>query len=261
MLIPVDMLSRMWNIRQADVIHVGAHLGEEMQAYYEHRWINVTWIEANPEIYSQLKEQILEKFPMANCNFINALITDTPEQTYEFKVANNGQSSSILDFDLHSKYYPEITFVKNLSLKSQKLDSILSDAAYTQDIFLNLDIQGAELLALRGCEEKIKLCGWIYTEVNKKSLYSGNAKIADIDKYLKNHHFERVSVRWVPLVHWGDALYIRKDLLNKINLNRRILNSLTQISWSINDHFKFIKWRLIRQLRRLYDRNRQKVNS
>ena len=50
--------------------------------------------------------------------------------------------------------------------------------------FLNFDIQGAELKALKGMEEYLNKVDYLYTEVNSNYVYVGCALITELDEYL-----------------------------------------------------------------------------
>jgi DNA-directed RNA polymerase len=77
--------------------------------------------------------------------------------------------------------------------------------------FWNFDIQGAELLALKGAEESIKYAKALYLEVNTEEVYQGCALVGDLDTYLGERGFERVLTKmWDNgSCGWGDALYVR----------------------------------------------------
>ncbi len=71
----------------------------------------------------------------------------------------------------------------------------------------NLDIQGVELLAMKGGLNALKHVEVIYTEVNEKELYKGCVRLEVLDDFLKNQGFKRVFTRMTQ--HgWGDAVYI-----------------------------------------------------
>lgn len=76
--------------------------------------------------------------------------------------------------------------------------------------FLNMDIQGAELKALRGMGDILKQFKWAYLEVNKAELYKGCALVEDIDLYMLSYGFRRVETSWTGAM-WGDALYCHKS--------------------------------------------------
>ena len=77
---------------------------------------------------------------------------------------------------------------------------------------MNLDIQGAELLALQGIGEELTNLKAIFTEINTDYVYQECALITEIDQYLSNFGFERVeTVMWSDHP-WGDALYLKKEI-------------------------------------------------
>ena len=76
--------------------------------------------------------------------------------------------------------------------------------------FLNLDIQGVELKALKGMEEYLNKVDYIYTEVNSVYVYKDCCIVTELDDYLKNFGLYRVETKWYDNDNWGDALYVRK---------------------------------------------------
>jgi len=76
--------------------------------------------------------------------------------------------------------------------------------------FLNLDIQGVELKALKGMEEYLNKVDYIYTEVNSDYVYEKCAIIGEVDEYLLKFGLHRVETKWCGDCRWGDAFYIRK---------------------------------------------------
>ena len=71
-----------------------------------------------------------------------------------------------------------------------------------------MDIQGAELLALKGSSDTLKNIDYVYLEVNEKELYTGCGLLSEVDEYLKEKGFTRVEINMTP--HgWGDAFYTR----------------------------------------------------
>lgn len=74
--------------------------------------------------------------------------------------------------------------------------------------FLNLDIQGAELMALKGFGDLLHKIDYIYSEVNQEELYKDCALIQDLDNYLSKYRFKRV-ISTMTQFGWGDAFYIK----------------------------------------------------
>ena len=148
------------------------------------------------------------KFP--NILIENAVVSDVIENVV-FHVSNNGQSSSILDFSLHSIYHPEVKYITSFECETNLLKNILSkyDIHFN---FLNFDIQGSELKALKGMESYLSKVDYLYTEVNSDYVYKDCVLIGELDEYLKKIGLIRKETIWTDC-KWGDAFYIRESLL------------------------------------------------
>jgi len=203
MLISLHFLVQKYNIVFKGILHVGAHECEELHDYEQYLPRNqVLWIEGLPEKVAFSKEKY------ANVLIENAVVSDAVESV-RFNVSNNGQSSSILEFGLHSTFHPHVHYVGNFEAETKLLKDIICkyDISYN---FLNLDIQGAELKALKGMEEYLDEVDYIYTEVNSDYVYKECALITEVDEYLLKFGLHRVETKWCGDFKWGDAFYIRK---------------------------------------------------
>jgi len=203
MLIPLHALVRKYNIQFKGILHVGAHECEELNDYEHYIQRNkILWVEALPRKVELCKE----KYP--NVLIENAIVSDVVENV-RFNVSNNGQSSSILEFGLHSTFHPHVHYVTSFEAETKLLKDILCkyDIDYN---FLNFDIQGAELKALKGMAEYLPKVDYLYTEVNSDYVYKDCALITELDEYLKLFGLARVETKWCGDYRWGDAFYIRK---------------------------------------------------
>lgn len=191
------------------VIHIGAHLMEERDDYISHDLKNTIWIEANPETFNKINfinsELCTEKA-------YNYAISDVDDEIVILNITNNGQSSSILELEKHKIHHPHIFVTEKISVSSKRLDSLVleNDINIKDYDFLNIDIQGAELLALRGMGDLLSSINYIYTEVNVSYLYKDCALIGEIDEYLSKFDFERVETLMTD-AEWGDAFYVKKN--------------------------------------------------
>lgn len=202
MLIPLNQLVNKYRIQFKGILHVGAHECEELTEY--ERYIprsEILWVEALPNKVAACK-QLFE-----NINIEQAVVSDVVE-TVTFNVSNNGQSSSMLEFGLHSTYHPYVHYVNQFQCTTSLLKDILPnyDIQYN---FLNFDIQGAELKALKGMEAYLPHVDYLYTEVNSDYVYKGCALVTELDDYLQPFGLVRVETTWTEF-KWGDAFYIRK---------------------------------------------------
>lgn len=207
MLIPLSQLFREHKMKVTGVIHAGAHLGEEALAYRKCGINRVVWIEADPRTYRRLEHQV-KRF--SEHRTVNAVVSDRAGLEVTFNVANNGESSSILELDRHKTEHPEVKYISKFQAVTTTLDQIAEDTDAWDFNMLNLDLQGAELLALQGAEDLLnEHIKYVYTEVNVKSLYKGCARMTEIDEFLSRYGFERTNTEMTQ--HgWGDAFYVRR---------------------------------------------------
>jgi len=136
------------NVHSNGVLHLGAHLGEEAEEYDKLGIKNVIWIEGNPEIFHELEKNIA-KYEGHQAH--NLLISDKDAQEVKFNITNNTQASSILTAKLLGDYYRDITVTKTKVLKTQTVDTLFREQSLEPEKYdlLYMDLQGAELLALR----------------------------------------------------------------------------------------------------------------
>jgi FkbM family methyltransferase len=237
MLIPLKEVSRIIGKTPTGVVHVGAHKAEEMDGYENLEWVPVVWIEANPNLIPELKEML----ELRNATVEHAAVWSVSGKEIEFNIASNSQSSSMYEFGTHLKSYPNIIIENKIKIKTKTLDEILEK--YPNLNFLNMDIQGAELEALKGLGKKIEQINYIYTEINSKNVYEGCATVKELDLYLSISGFTRISTRWVIPNGWGDALYIRNEIRLKLKL-AKFKNIMKLIHYYAYD-FPFILKRII----------------
>jgi hypothetical protein len=112
----------------------------------------------------------------------------------------------------HTYEHPGIVHVDQIQQKSITVDSFFkrNNLDASKYNFWNFDIQGAELVALKGASHSIQFAKVIYLEVTETELYKNCGLIDEIDSFLSTHHFKRVMTVMTPH-RWGDAFYIRDD--------------------------------------------------
>jgi FkbM family methyltransferase len=204
MLIPLHTIVKKYNIQFKGILHVGAHECEELSDYLHYLPINkILWIDALPEKVALCKK----KYPGVLIE--NAIVSDIIEKV-KFNVSNNGQSSSMLEFGLHSTFHPHVSYVHSFEGDTQLLKNILPKYPNEYN-FVNLDIQGAELKALKGMEEYLSSIDYIYTEVNSDYVYKNCVLVSELDNYLSTFGFKRVETKWCGDFRWGDAFYIKSN--------------------------------------------------
>jgi len=190
------------------VLHIGAHLGEEAAIYDAQGVTDVVWVEGNPDLIAQLTENVV---PYGH-TVIEGLVSETDGTPVDFNIANNGYSSSLLELGTHTTAHPDVFFTETKHLVANRLDTLLERANVDLARFnyLCLDLQGAELMCLRGAPNVLSAVDYIYTEINEDELYVGCARVPDLDAFLSA--FRRVETEMAEGKGWGEALYVRRSM-------------------------------------------------
>jgi FkbM family methyltransferase len=184
------------------IIHCGAHRCEEKFTYNLHGISNIIWVEA--------MQNLVDEFKKDN-KIYQLVVSDKDNEEVIFHISNNGQSSSILDFGTHKKNHPDVHFIKDLTLKTTRMDTFIKreHIDIKEFNFINLDLQGIELRALKSFGNLLENIDYIYSEVNDAEVYIGCDLITDIDNYLSTFGFKRVITKMAGNTGWGDAMYIK----------------------------------------------------
>ena len=196
------------NITITGAFHIGAHDCEELGFYSDLGVMpeDVIWIDA-------IEHKVLEAMERGIPNVYKAVITDKDDEDIMFNISNNIQSSSVLEFGTHSQEHPGVVFIGQLEAKTVTVDTFFERNKLNCEKcnFWNFDIQGAELMALRGAIKSIKHAEVIYLEVNERELYKGCCLIEEIDVFLSYYNFKRVLTN-MTINGWGDALYVLEKI-------------------------------------------------
>ena len=202
-------LCRRHDIRPRGVVHVGAHEGLEWPSYQRMGISAAIFIEANPAVFSRLATNLgaVEGLALANC-----AIADVSGRA-RLHVTSADQCSSLLPLGRHLEYYPEIVETRTIDVPAWTLDDLIAQLGIHPGRFnlLNIDIQGAELQALKGARRLLASIEAINVEVNFEELYDGCAQIEDIDQLLSEHGFRRIATSCPFHPSWGDSFYLRSS--------------------------------------------------
>ena len=188
------------------IIHVGAHEGTELPWYRSCGFQKILFIEANPAVFEKLR---MIAGDAVEVTVVNRAVTDKGGPIC-LHVTSFDQSSSILALGTHRQHYPGVEAVQSVTVEGATLDSVLEENGLdpAEFNFLTMDIQGAELMALRGAASVLAHIEAIITEIHFEDLYLGCAQIDDIDLLLESYGFERVNTYSIHRA-WGDAVYVK----------------------------------------------------
>ena len=191
------------------IIHIGAHELEELPDYLNRNVRRIIWIEANPDKYNFIEEKLKRFKNMTLGKFAAGKKNDVQN----LNLSNNGQSSSLLELGTHKMRYPDIDYISKIQVEIKSLDNWLDENINNKDQynFINIDIQGYELEALKGMPNQLKIAEYVYIEVNFEEVYDGCSQLRDIDKFLLKFSLSRVGLRKTDK-GWGDAIYAKNNI-------------------------------------------------
>ena len=187
------------------IFHLGGHRGTEAAIY---NWLHkkTLWIEANPKMFSQLKNNISK---YVNQKAFNILLFQLDDEVIKFYISNNdGASSSIYEFGSESEKQ-NLEMIDSINLKTKKIDTFFfeNDIDSFEYDFWVIDLQGAELSVLKGAENSLKNCNYIYVEISKGDYYKNGTQWQEINSFLKKFNFYNL---WEPENDHTDVLFKKK---------------------------------------------------
>ena len=205
-----------YNIPNAPLIHIGAHLVQERDEYRKLNFSPVLWFEANPQIAEKARH-ILKNYP--DQELLNKALWSTAGVAKPFYFAGHqGSSSSLLEPYLISASHPEVVKTGETSLVTSTLDAELnklrSEVHYR---VLVLDVQGAEIEVILGGGNTLKNVDYIISEISQIELYRNTSTVKELSKVLNEYGFTFVASEINRATGWGEGLFIKTSLLNDIS--------------------------------------------
>lgn len=200
------------------VIHVGGHIGQEVDIYKSLDFRRVIYFEPVKSFSEQIALKIkrlknfeLFQYALGNDNFETRIhLADEGE-------GDNSGSSSLLE-----PRESEITFSNTEIIKVRKYSDIGIDGIDCAII----DTQGYELEILKGFENKLDSFKFLILEFSNYEGYVGQVLYSDLNMFLNKNNF--VLLKQFKKVNkvipsnksgsYGDALYINTNLLSKLQV-------------------------------------------
>ena len=125
-----------------------------------------------------------------------------------WKDGNPGASSI---FKSNGKYTIETYIQDEIITQCHRLDSIMNKYGISKVDIIWMDLQGAELLALKGLGNYLQNVKYIYTEVSHKEMYSGQVMFDELNNYVLSNGFVIKNI--LSFHGWQeDVIYENKNL-------------------------------------------------
>jgi len=208
MLIKLDWLIREYDLDIQGVIHIGAHHGQEYEAYADHGVQNMMFFEPVKSTYTELVNRLPKSKNIKTYNIALGNEVGVRDMNIE---NHKGQSNSFLEPGTHLELRPDIQFTGKEEVRIAKLDCIPFDRKLYN--MINIDVQGFELEVFKGAVDTLPFIDIIYAEVNFEEVYKDCCLVGVLDKFLSRFDFKRVFTRDSKNAKdrktWGDALYVK----------------------------------------------------
>jgi FkbM family methyltransferase len=189
------------------VLHVGGNTGTEAEAYAAAAIEKVVWVEGHPDYFKMLTAHV-SGFAGQEAHCL--LVSDRDGERATLRVASNtGSSTTFSPSKAFRDHFPGIEFLQEIDLVSGRLDTYFAQRPETLQgcDFLVLDVEGAELKALRSLGAHLSQFRAILCEVSIVRNFEGGPVFGEIDSFLADRGFVRRAL-WIGYSS-GDAIYVR----------------------------------------------------
>jgi FkbM family methyltransferase len=167
------------------VLHIGGHLGLEATTYNQ-LGKQAIFIEADPDIFLELQKNLSS---YDNQHAHNILLGDSDQIVKFYRANNNAESSSVFPFSEQNRFANVSTdFVHEMPMK--RLDSCFREKDLRDYDHWIIDVQGAELLVLKGAGKLLDICQTIYIECSTTEFYEGGVLWSELSEFLRNAGFK-----------------------------------------------------------------------
>lgn len=229
MMMSFEDLIKKYQIQIKGIVHVGAHEGGETFSYVTAGITDVILVEANPFRFSNLTESIntgryvtwcspltykyfnnAEASILKNYKIYNYAVSDREDGTITFNLSNyDGGTDSIFkinEWGRDSSWVP-YQHISEIEVPTITLDKLVENKEKYN--FLNIDVEGAELLVLKGATELLKNIDVLMLETQDKLRFEGSCTKQQLIEFLNLHGFELKEYHDTGK-EWGDCLFIKK---------------------------------------------------
>ncbi len=194
------------------IVHVGAHLGQELTDYLSLGFKQIIYIEADPELFSELSKTIDKYGLQGRVHAVNALVTCRNNVVTTFYVYNEyrGPSSIYKPAGEMFKLFPQVSpSGKTFQIRSTRLDTLLMAMGLnpsTLDVLV-VDVQGAEYSVLLGAGVYLIHPMYVEVEVSKVPLYEGGVPADQIVEMMRLYGYVPTS----EIPDHDDMIFINKN--------------------------------------------------
>lgn len=123
------------------------------------------------------------------------------------------RSSSLLEPGLTTEVHPWLEFKQRIEVPTDTLDAFCARAGITGIDLIHMDVQGAELMVLRGAPVMLPRVKTIWMEVERVQLYKGQPVKRDVETFMRANGFV-LAISNVDHIA-GDQLWLSRSFLKE----------------------------------------------
>jgi FkbM family methyltransferase len=192
--VPPAILQYITSKRPISVIDIGASRGDFTESLRQvYGLTKALLVEPQPSLCTSLRN----RFKNSEIIVHECAVAES-ERIQEMEVLNWDYSSSLLDVrrDIENvNSLLDLEVYEKIQCQVRTLDNLMEEIEWTEPIdLLKLDVQGAELMALRGAEKTLHRTKMIFTEVSFCRLYEGAPVFQEVYDYLHDHGFKLLTI-------------------------------------------------------------------
>jgi FkbM family methyltransferase len=191
------------------IFEVGSRDAKDSLALSDYFKCHVYAFECNPSAIEICKSNIGQN---PNVTLVPYGVWDKSGKRSFYKVKHENIGASSF-FKINKKVYTQEKLKqKKISVDCIRLDEFLKENNIDGIDLLCMDVQGASYQVLSSLGDNLKNIKYIIVELEVQPLYSGEILYQDVDKFLLNSGFKRVSEPIDSKNFFGDFLYINSKL-------------------------------------------------
>jgi len=198
-----------------NILHLGAHLGSEVDFYAKLDPENIYWYEANPELLDNLVANLRKHSNLNQAVFPYAVSSKTELLNFNLIYSNDGINtgcSSLKELEYHTIEYPHIQKVNTVQVQAVNIDEHLTTNNLITDFeLISMDIQGAEWDVLSTTKllfsENVPFQMFIL-EAAEVEMYKGMKLEPELSAFMESKGFRKYFFQRMDH-NWGDMLYVK----------------------------------------------------
>lgn len=192
------------------IVECGAHSGNDT-VEMARRWPSgvVHAFEPVVPLYDELMRRV-SGFPNVRC-YSSAVSAHSGSQQMFVSGGSSDGSSSLLAPADHLETHPDVTFGDPTCVTTTTFGDWAACAGVDRVDLFWLDMQGAELLAMRASAELIRSARAVHTEVSTRNTYDGVPLYSEVKEWMESQGFVVAAEAIPPRWDMGNVLFVRFD--------------------------------------------------